>query len=123
MSVGLPFELDNPELFRNKSYVNGQWVESKSGARFHVLDPGSGKVWASCPNNSSEDVDHAVQTAHAAFRSYRKTNPRTRAQMLLKWDTLIKENKEDLAKILTFESGKPLAESRGEIDYATGFTW
>jgi succinate-semialdehyde dehydrogenase/glutarate-semialdehyde dehydrogenase len=41
----------------------------------------------------------------------------------MKWNTLIRENKEDLAKIITYETGKPLAESRGEIDYATGFTW
>ena len=41
----------------------------------------------------------------------------------MKWDTLIRENKEDLAKIVTYETGKPFAEARGEIDYATGFTW
>jgi succinate-semialdehyde dehydrogenase/glutarate-semialdehyde dehydrogenase len=43
--------------------------------------------------------------------------------MLMKWDTLIRENKEDLAQLLTHETGKPLAEARGEIDYAAGFTW
>lgn len=51
------------------------------------------------------------------------TNPRTRAQLLYKWDALIREHKEDLAKIVTHETGKPLFEARGEIDYATGFTW
>jgi succinate-semialdehyde dehydrogenase/glutarate-semialdehyde dehydrogenase len=64
-----------------------------------------------------------VLTSELAFQLYRKLNPRTRAQILLRWDTLIRENKEDLAKIVTYETGKPLAESRSEIDYATGFTW
>jgi succinate-semialdehyde dehydrogenase/glutarate-semialdehyde dehydrogenase len=64
-----------------------------------------------------------VNAAHAAFLKYRKLNPRTRAQLLLKWDTLIRENKEDIAQILTHETGKPLAEARGEIDYSLGFTW
>jgi len=64
-----------------------------------------------------------VNAAHAAFQSYRKVTPRTRAQWLLKWDSLIRDNKDDLANIVTFETGKPLAESHGEIDYALGFTW
>lgn len=50
-------------------------------------------------------------------------NPRQRAQLLFKWDALIRESRDDLAKILTYETGKPLAESYGELDYSTGFTW
>lgn len=80
-------------------------------------------MWASAPNNSAEDVDAAVRAADTAFHKYKVLNPRTRAQLLLKWDTLIREHKEDLAKIVTHETGKPLAESRAEIDYASGFTW
>jgi acyl-CoA reductase-like NAD-dependent aldehyde dehydrogenase len=80
-------------------------------------------VWASAPDNKAEDVDAAVQAAHAAFQSYKKVNPRTRAQWLLKWDTLIRENKDDLATIVTYETGKPIAESLGELDYSLGFTW
>lgn len=72
---------------------------------------------------SAEDVDAAVQSSHAAFLKYRTVNPRVRAQRLLKWDTLIREARDDLAKIVVFETGKPLAEAYGELDYATGFTW
>jgi acyl-CoA reductase-like NAD-dependent aldehyde dehydrogenase len=68
-------------------------------------------------------VDHAVLSAHSAFQHYKKVTPRTRAQWLLKWDALIRENKEDLAHIVTYETGKPLAEARAELDYALGFTW
>lgn len=86
-------------------------------------DPGTAIPWASCPNNTARDVPAAVEAAHAAFDDYRKLTPRTRAQLLLKWDGLIRAAKPDLAKILTHETGKPIAESLGEIDYATGFTW
>lgn len=86
-------------------------------------DPGSGKVLTSCPDLASEDVDAIVQSSQEAFRSYRAVNPRTRAEMLLKWHQLIRDARDDLATILTYETGKPLSEAYGEIDYATGFTW
>jgi succinate-semialdehyde dehydrogenase/glutarate-semialdehyde dehydrogenase len=89
----------------------------------HSPDPGTDKVWASAPDNNADDVDDAVAAAHTAFQSYRKINPRTRAQWLLKWDALIRENRDDIAHIVTYETGKPLAESQGELDYALGFTW
>lgn len=119
----LPFEVKNPSLFKDKSLVGGEWVEARSGKRFDVIDPGSDKVWATAPDNAAEDVDAAVNAAHEAFQTYKKINPRTRAQWLLKWDALIRENRDDIAHIVTYETGKPLAESQGELDYALGFTW
>lgn len=88
-----------------------------------ATDPGSNEPWASCPINGVEDVDDAVQAAHDAFEKYRLVNPRTRAELLLKWNSLITEARDDLAKILVYETGKPLSEAYGEIDYAQGFTW
>lgn len=86
-------------------------------------DPGFGKVWATAPDMAAEDVDAAVEASQKAFESYRRVNPRTRAQWLLNWDKLIRENKDDIANIVTYETGKPLFEAKGEIDYALGFTW
>jgi len=97
--------------------INGQATKSSS------TDPGTGKTWATAPDNGPDDVDKTVQAAHTAFESYRKVNPRTRAQWLLKWDALIREHRDDIAKIVTYETGKPIAESQGELDYALGFTW
>lgn len=88
-----------------------------------TVDPGNGKVWATAPDCGPEDVDAAVTAAHEAFQEYKKVNPRIRAQCLLKWDQLIRENRDDLAQIVTHETGKPLFESQGELDYALGFTW
>jgi succinate-semialdehyde dehydrogenase len=107
-------------------YLNHRQTHQELGIPSdHLLlpDPGSGKPWASCPNNTADDVDAAVQAANEAFLKYGKLNPRIRAQQLLKWHNLITEAKEDLAHILTFETGKPLAEARGELDYSLGFTW
>ncbi|RYC54892.1 hypothetical protein CHU98_g11322, partial [Xylaria longipes] len=103
-------QLKDPDLFRNNAYVDGQWIEAKSGKRFDIIDPGTDQPFATCPDMSSEDVDAAVQAAGAAFATYRKFTPLARSQLLAKWDTLIRENKEDLARILVHETGKPLAE-------------
>ena len=86
-------------------------------------DPGTGKAWASCPTNTTEDVDAAVQSSHKAFQSYKLLNPRARAKLLLKWNDLITDSRHDLATILVYETGKPLNEAYGEMDYALGFTW
>lgn len=88
-----------------------------------ILDPGTGKPWIECPINDASDVDNAVKSAHSCFLEYKKISPRQRAQMMYKWDSLIRENKEDIATILVYETGKPRAEAYGEIDYSTGFTW
>ncbi|KAH9886858.1 aldehyde dehydrogenase [Xylariomycetidae sp. FL2044] len=110
------------ELFRDKAYVNGEWVEAKSGKRFDVIDPGSDKKFATCTDMASEDVDSAVQAACRAFQIYRTFTPRTRADLVAKWDALIREHEDDLATILTYETGKPLAEAHGEVQYAASFT-
>lgn len=70
---------------------------------------------------AAEDVDGAVQAAHDAFGSYRTATPRARAELLYRWDALIKENMDDLARILVYETGKPLAEAHGELLYAESF--
>lgn len=116
-------QLKDPSLLHQNSLVNGQWVGSRSGERFEVIDPGSGQPWGTCPINDSSDVDGAVEAAHQAFLKFRTVSPRQRAKWLLAWNDLIRANKDDLAKIVTYESGKPLAEAHGELLYALGFTW
>lgn len=114
--------LKNPDLLRDKAYVDGKWVEAKSGKRFDIIDPGTGQKWATCADMAAEDVEAAVQSSYAAFKEYRTVNPRTRSELLSKWDALIRENKDDLATILVHETGKPFAEAQGEIEYAASFT-
>jgi succinate-semialdehyde dehydrogenase / glutarate-semialdehyde dehydrogenase len=117
------FALKDASLLHEDSYRHGQWITAKSGKRFDVLDPGSDEVWASCPDNCDEDVDAAIQSSHEAFKRYSTLSPRKRAQLLLSWYELCSEARDDLATILTFETGKPKSESYGEIDYSLGFLW
>lgn len=123
MSYTVPFELKNPDLLKSDSYVHGQWVKAKSGKTFEVIDPGSDKAWIACPDNTAEDVDAAMQSSYKAFKQYSTMNPRKKAELILAWHNLITENKDDIAKILTHETGKPLAEAYGELTYSLGFTW
>ncbi|KAG7413022.1 Aldehyde/histidinol dehydrogenase [Fusarium sp. MPI-SDFR-AT-0072] len=123
MTRNLPFKLDDPSLLHEESLLNGQWVQSQSGERFGVEDPGSGHIWAASPTNKVSDVDKYVESSHAAFQSYRHVNPRQRAKILLKWHELITNARQDIAKIVVFETGKPMAEAVGEVDYALGFAW
>lgn len=87
------------------------------------LDPGSRQTFACCPTNDVADVDQYVVSSQRAFENYRKVNPRERAQMLLKWHQLITNAREDLAKVLSLETGKPMVEAIGEVNYALGFAW
>ncbi|KAJ6146420.1 hypothetical protein N7497_008402 [Penicillium chrysogenum] len=119
----LPFKLSDPSLLKFDSVIGDKWVGAKSGKRFEVLDPGTDKPWASCPANAAEDVSAAVENAHTAFEQFRKVNPRQRAKWLLEWHNLTVAARDDLAQIVTHETGKPLAEAYGEIDYSLGFLW
>ncbi|RAO67304.1 uncharacterized protein BHQ10_003316 [Talaromyces amestolkiae] len=118
MSTTLPFQLRRPSLFRNQSLVDGCWTEATTGKRFEVLDPGTGDVWATAPDNDAKDIDAFVQAAHTAFLAYRKSSPLVRSQRLQKWAALIQDHKPDLATIITYETGKPIADAMFELDYS-----
>ncbi|CAH0057853.1 unnamed protein product [Clonostachys solani] len=118
-----PFQLNDPSLLHEASLRNGEWVQSQTGKTFPVEDPGTGQTWASAPANDRSDVDQYVETSHLAFKNWRHTNPRERAKLLLKWHELVSQNKEDIANIVVYETGKPKVEAIGEVDYALGFLW
>jgi succinate-semialdehyde dehydrogenase/glutarate-semialdehyde dehydrogenase len=73
------------------------------------------------PEMDTADTEAAIAAAQAALPSFRKTTGRERARMLRKWYQLMMENQEDLAKLITWENGKPMADARGEVAYAAGF--
>ncbi|KAJ4408877.1 hypothetical protein N0V82_009607 [Gnomoniopsis sp. IMI 355080] len=121
--MDLPFKLNDKDLFTPSNFVHGAWASTKASKRFDVEDPGTGKVWTSCPDSEAQDVDDAVQSAQSAFLTYSKYTPRQRAKLLMEWHNLITAARDDLAKILVYETGKPLAEAQGELDYSLGFPW
>lgn len=114
-------DLKRPDLFQEKGYIAEEWVDAVSGATFDVYDPATVEKIATIPEMGKEDVDRAVQAAHEAFKSFKKTTARQRARWLRKWFDLCMEHADDLALILCLENGKPLAEAKGEVAYAASF--
>jgi len=73
------------------------------------------------PDMDRADTEAAIAAAAAAFPSFRKTTGRERSKMLRKWYDLMIENADDLAKLITWENGKPIADAKGEVTYAANF--
>lgn len=91
---------------------------------FYLLpspDPSSGKVIGTVPEFDAADTQTAIDAAAAAFPSFRKKTGRERSKLLRKWYDLMVENSEDLARLITWENGKPLADATGEVTYAANF--
>ncbi|OQO13627.1 hypothetical protein B0A48_01856 [Cryoendolithus antarcticus] len=114
--------LKNPSLLRKQGLINGNWVSaSASPSTFDVVNPATLDVLATLPEMNSTDVKLAVDAAHEAFKTWKKTTARSRARMLRKWSDLMLANQEDLALILTLENGKTLTEAKGEVVYGASF--
>ncbi|KAI9374998.1 Aldehyde/histidinol dehydrogenase [Aspergillus egyptiacus] len=114
-------QLKDQSLFIQKAYVNGEWVDAESGKTFEVHDPATGKLIGTCPEFSAADTQKAIQAASEAFPKFRSTLARERARMLRRWYQLMMDNAEDLATLITWENGKPLADAKGEVNYAASF--
>ncbi len=113
--------LKDPHLLRTLSYVNGRWVAGNQAAAFEVTDPASQASLAWVASLDKQQTSAAIDAAVKAFDNWRTMLPQQRGQVLRRWHDLILEAREDLALIMTLEQGKPIAESRGEIDYAASF--
>lgn len=114
-------QITKSSLVRNQNYINGNWVNAKNAATFEVCNPATGDCLIAVPNLSRQEVQTAIEAAHEAFKSWSKTEANFRAKLLKKWHQLIIDNVDDLAKILTLEQGKPLAEAKAEITYGASF--
>ena len=114
-------KLKNAALFRESCYINGKWVAADSGNTFPVLNPFDGSQLGTVPECGEAETKRAIDAAYAAGPAWRALSAKQRSDLLWTWARLIDENKEDLAVLMTLEQGKPLVESRGEIDYANAF--
>jgi succinate-semialdehyde dehydrogenase/glutarate-semialdehyde dehydrogenase len=106
---------------KTQAYIDGQWVSSASGNCLAVFNPATGEHLADVPDMSADEASAAVEAAHRAFGSWKKTTAKERARLLRRWYELIMEHQEALARLLTAEQGKPLAEARGEVAYGASF--
>lgn len=113
--------LQDATLFRQQSLINGAWVDADSGATVPVIDPATGDVIGTVADVSGAQTRQAIEAADSAFQTWKKKTNAERAILLERWYDLMLENAYDLARILTLEQGKPLAEARGEIAYGASF--
>ncbi len=107
-------------LLKDKMFVNGLWVAAEGEKSFPVANPATGVLIGSVPDASPADTDAAIGAAYAALPVWRAMLAKDRAKIIRKWGELIEKNAEDLARLLTAEQGKPLAEARSEIKSAVG---
>ena len=114
-------KLRDKSLLRDAALIGGEWVGADSGDDFPVDNPATGTDIARVPKMGAAEARRAVSAAASAFAEWRKTTAKQRAAVLLEWHRLSLENADDLARIMTAEQGKPLAESRGEVQYGASF--
>ena len=113
--------IQNFKLFRDKCYINGEWVEANSKDTISVNNPATLKEIGTVPKCGNEGTKNAIDAANTAWPQWKSTSARERSNILRKWFDLIISNKEELAQIMTIEQGKPINESRGEIVYGASF--
>jgi succinate-semialdehyde dehydrogenase / glutarate-semialdehyde dehydrogenase len=114
--------LKNPSLFRTANLINGEWTSASSaGEAIGVTDPATGVLLGTVPNGGQAETRRAVEAAHASYPAWRAMTAADRATLLRRLAQLITDNQEDLAKLLTLEQGKPLAEARGEVGMSAAY--
>lgn len=115
------FEVKDTSLFRHQCFIEGQWVDAANGTTLEVTNPATGGSLGSVPNLGIDETRRAIEAANRAWPDWRGKTAAERSSILRRWADLILANQEDLARLMTAEQGKPLAESNGEIAYAASF--
>jgi len=124
-SARTPADLDSSKhaiefpLLRQAAFIDGHWIESDHWIA--VTNPATGEALGVVPDLGEAQARQAVDAATAAFASWRRTSAKDRAALLKRWYDLILANSEALARLMTAEQGKPLAEARGEVAYGAAF--
>src|SRR6201985_3589243 len=111
--------LNDPGLLKRDALIGGDWVSGAS--RFDVTDPATGLQLDDVPNLGTPETLESIAAADRAWPAWRAKTAKERHAVMMKWFSLIVANADDLARILTAEQGKPLAEARGEVVYGASF--
>ncbi len=114
-------KLTDQSLLKTHAFIDGEWVGGDSGATFDVVDPATGDVVASIADLGAVETATAIDAAALAQVEWARMTAKQRGVILRRWYDLMMANVEDLARIMTAEMGKPIAESRAEVSYAAGF--
>jgi succinate-semialdehyde dehydrogenase / glutarate-semialdehyde dehydrogenase len=113
--------LKDPELLREQCLIGGRWVGADEGGTLDVHNPATSDKIGVIPNMGAGETRRAIAAAAQAMPAWAARTAKDRAAVLRRWFDLIVQNEEDLARLMTAEQGKPLAESKGEIAYAASF--
>jgi len=114
--------LADPSLLKTDALINGSWTAGQaSSPRFAVTDPATGQELALVANLGPIDAAAALSAAEKAWPAWRAKTAKERAAVMMKWFALLHAHADDLARIMTAEQGKPLAEARGEVGYGASF--
>lgn len=119
--MSFDFVLSDPSLLRQQCLINGQWQDAQSGKQHEVRNPATGETIALVPVAGQAETQQAVEAAERALPAWRALTASERARILRRWFDLLLQHQDDLARIMTLEQGKPLAEARGEIVYAASY--
>ncbi|AUA33495.1 MULTISPECIES: NADP-dependent succinate-semialdehyde dehydrogenase [Pseudomonas] len=114
-------QLRDPQLLRQQAFINGVWLDADNGQTIKVTNPASGEVIGTVPKMGTAETRRAIEAADKALPAWRALTAKERSNKLRRWFELMIENQDDLARLMTTEQGKPLAEAKGEIAYAASF--
>lgn len=98
-----------------QNVINGQWTESSTDRWIDVNNPATNKLVTRVPHSTSDEMNEAVASASEAFKTWSKTTPLARQQILFKYQQLIKDNIKDVARLITIEQGKTLPDAEGDV--------
>jgi succinate-semialdehyde dehydrogenase / glutarate-semialdehyde dehydrogenase len=114
-------QLTDQKLLRTQCFVNGEWIDAADGRTSKVTNPATGEALATVPVLDGKATQAAIQAAAAAFPAWAARTAKERSVILRRWFDLMMANQQDLARLMTAEQGKPLAEAAGEIAYAAAY--
>ena len=107
-------------LLRDKNYVGGEWIAASSGKVFEVTNPVNDKVIGSAQDSTAQDAENAINVAASSFKKWAEVPAKEKGIRMKSLLKLVNDNADDLAKIITAECGKPLAEAKAEVMYSAG---
>jgi succinate-semialdehyde dehydrogenase/glutarate-semialdehyde dehydrogenase len=114
-------KLKDPKLLRELCFIDGNWMGADNGGALDVINPATLSKLGSIPNMGAAETRRAIAAAAAALPAWKARTAKERAVILRRWFDLMLEHQDDLATLMTAEQGKPLAESKIEIQYAASF--
>jgi succinate-semialdehyde dehydrogenase/glutarate-semialdehyde dehydrogenase len=114
-------QLAESSLLKTRAFVDGQWTDADSGETFVVTNPATGEIVAKVARCAGDETRRAIEAAERAQVDWRQKTASERSLLMRHWFDLMMEHQDDLARILTAEQGKPLAEARGEIAYGASY--